>query len=117
MANSAALATSSGVPMSGRVGGTDVVEIVPLPPTERVPRARVDDARRDGVHPNRCEFDREAAGEVVGGSVRDRDPEVADLDLDACTPENNTNDPPGFICGAKCSASIVVPMTLVSNDN
>jgi hypothetical protein len=39
------------------------------------------------------------------------------LALNACTPENSTNDPPALIRPAKCFASIVGPITLVSNDS
>src|ERR1700741_5270416 len=38
-------------------------------------------------------------------------PRYPTLTLTALTPENSTNEPPEFICGEKCLASIVGPLT------
>ena len=44
-------------------------------------------------------------------------PRVPTAILAAATPENMTNDPPSFIRGARCLASISGPITLVSKDS
>ena len=44
-------------------------------------------------------------------------PMVPTAILAAATPENRTNEPPSFIRGARCLASMSGPITLVSNDS
>src|SRR6185312_7480652 len=65
------------------IARADVLEVVSFPLlAERVPRPGVDDAGGDGIHPDRCEFYRERAGQEVDGAVGDGDTEVADVDLE-----------------------------------
>jgi hypothetical protein len=66
-----------------QVGAADVLEVVALAPlAQRIPRAGVNDTRRDRVDPDRGQLDCQRTRQKVDRAVGDRYPEKTDVDFE-----------------------------------